>query len=340
VSDFDVRLRAVTKTFGGRRALDDVTLDVRAGEFFSLLGPSGCGKTSLLRLLAGFDVPDAGTIELAGRDMRGVPPHRRDVNLIFQNYALFPHLDAGSNVAFGLRLQGADDISGRVARALAQVGLGGYERRSTTTLSGGEQQRVAIARALVTRPRVLLLDEPLGALDLPLRRGLQEELRRLQRELRMTFVYVTHDQDEALALSDRVAVLRDGRVEQVGTPREIYEHPATRFVAGFVGAANFLDGTGDGLVVRTEDGLVVPSPVRGPVTLLVRPEKLRLDGGVGCPAVVQEILYHGSTTRLVLRAGARTWVVEDLHGGAARGLRVGQSTTLSWRPEDVQVLER
>jgi ABC-type Fe3+/spermidine/putrescine transport system ATPase subunit len=194
VDEFDVTLRGVIKTFGGRRAVDDVTLDIRRGEFFSLLGPSGCGKTTLMRIIAGFDAADSGAVSLGGIDMAGVPPHKRDVNMVFQNYALFPHLSVGENVAFGLRIAKRDDVEGRVKRTLEKVSLAGYEARSVTTLSGGEQQRVALARAIVTGPRVLLLDEPLSALDLKLRKGLQAELRRLQRELAMTFIFVTHDQ--------------------------------------------------------------------------------------------------------------------------------------------------
>jgi spermidine/putrescine transport system ATP-binding protein len=340
VSEYDVRARGVTKSFGGRRAVDDITLEIRRGEFFSLLGPSGCGKTTLMRMVAGFEFPESGTVELAGRDMAGVPPHKRDVNMVFQNYALFPHLDVAENVAFGLRLQKSDDIAGRVSRALAMVNLSGYERRSPTTLSGGEQQRVALARAIVPGPRVLLLDEPLGALDLKLRKGLQEELRRLQRELGMTFLYVTHDQEEALAMSDRIAVMNQGRIEQVAAPEEIYERPATRFVAGFVGAANFFDGTGDGATVRTADGLSIEAPASGPVTLVVRPEKMRVNGGKGIPARVEEILYQGASTSIILRAGERKILVEDANDDAPAPVRVGETTTVSWRPEDVRVLPR
>jgi spermidine/putrescine transport system ATP-binding protein len=340
VSEYDVRVRGVTKSFGGRRAVDDITLDIRRGEFFSLLGPSGCGKTTLMRMVAGFESPDRGTVQLAGRDMAGVPPHKRDVNMVFQNYALFPHLDVAANVAFGLKLQNADDIPGRVSRALAMVNLAGYERRSPTTLSGGEQQRVALARAIVPGPRVLLLDEPLGALDLKLRKGLQEELRRLQRELKMTFLYVTHDQEEALAMSDRIAVMNQGRIEQVAPPEEIYERPATRFVAGFVGTANFFEGTGDGKVVRTADGLSIEAPATGPVTLVVRPEKMRVNGGPGIPVRVEEVLYQGSSTSIILRAGERKILVEDANDDAPAPVRVGESTTVSWRPEDVRILAR
>jgi spermidine/putrescine transport system ATP-binding protein len=348
VDELDVALRGVTKSFGGRRVVDGVTLEIRRGEFFSLLGPSGCGKTTLLRLVAGFEAPDAGTLLLGGRDVAGVPAHQRDVNMVFQNYALFPHLDVAGNVAFGLRIARVPDVDGCVRRVLDRVNLSGYERRAPSTLSGGEQQRVALARAIVTGPRVLLLDEPLAALDLKLRVGLREELRRLQRELAMTFVYVTHDQEEALAMSDRVAVLNAGRVEQVGTPEEIYERPATRFAAEFVGRANFFEGTGDGKVVRTADGLAIDSAARGEVTLLVRPERMRIEGGPldaardkpGISARVEEVLYQGASTSVVLRAGARRLLVEDAHGGAPARLRVGETATVSWLPEDVRVLPR
>ncbi len=335
MDDFDISLRGVTKSFGGRRAVDHVSLDIRRGEFFSLLGPSGCGKTTLMRLVAGFEAPDAGTILLGGADVARVPPHKRDVNMVFQSYALFPHLDVAANVAFGLRMMRADDIPGRVRRALEMVGLAGYDRRAPLTLSGGEQQRVALARAVVTGPRVLLLDEPLGALDLKLRKGLQEELRRLQRELRMTFLHVTHDQEEALAMSDRIALMNRGAVEQVGTPAEIYERPATRFAAEFVGSANLFEGTGDGRVVRTADGLAIEAAATGPVTLVVRPEKMRLNGGGGIAARVEEVLYQGASTSIILRAGDHRLVVCD---GAAARVRVGETATVSWNPDDVRVL--
>jgi len=340
VDEHDVTLRGVTKTFGGRRAVDDVSLTIRRGEFFSLLGPSGCGKTTLMRMIAGFESADSGAITLGGADMAGVPPHRRDVNMVFQSYALFPHLTVAENVAFGLRIAKMDDVPGRVARALAKVNLSGYEKRSPTTLSGGEQQRVALARAIVTGPRVLLLDEPLSALDLKLRKGLQEELRRLQRELAMTFVFVTHDQEEALGMSDRIALMNNGRVEQVGTPEEIYEQPATRFAAEFVGSGNFFEGTGDGRTVRTKDGITIEAAASGDVTLLVRPEKMRLNGGQGVSARVEEVLYQGASMSIILKAGERRLLVEDANDGALARVRVGETTTVSWRPEDVLVLPR
>ena len=303
---FDIAARGVIKSFGARRVVDDVTLEIRRGEFFSLLGPSGCGKSTLMRVIAGFEAADAGVIHLGGADMRDVPPHRRDCNMVFQSYALFPHLDVAGNVAFGLNGDGA----ARVAECLALVNLAGYERRAIGTLSGGEQQRVAIARAVAPRPRVLLLDEPLGALDLKLRKGLQEELRRLQRSLGMTFLHVTHDQEEALAMSDRIAVMNQGRLEQVGPPREIYEAPATRFVAGFVGTANFL-----------EEGMV-------------RPEKIRL-GAEGRPAVVEDVLYQGAVVHVVLKAGERKIVAEGNFD-----VRPGQAVHVSWKAEDVRTFSR
>jgi spermidine/putrescine transport system ATP-binding protein len=340
VDEFDVTLRGVTKAFGGRRAVDEVTLDIRRGEFFSLLGPSGCGKTTLMRIIAGFDAADSGTVTLGGTDMAGVPPHKRDVNMVFQNYALFPHLSVGENVAFGLRLLKRDDIEGRVRRALEKVSLVGYEPRSVTTLSGGEQQRVALARAIVTGPRVLLLDEPLSALDLKLRKGLQAELRRLQRELAMTFIFVTHDQEEALAMSDRIAVLNRGRVEQVGAPTDIYERPATRFAAEFVGAGNFFEGAGDGRVFRTKDGLSFDAAAAGDATLLVRPEKMRLNAGTGLSARVEEVLYQGASTSIILKTGDRRLLVDDHNDGDLSNVRVGDMAVVSWRPEDVLVLPK
>jgi spermidine/putrescine transport system ATP-binding protein len=340
VDEFDVTLRGVTKSFGGRRAVDDVTLDIRRGEFFSLLGPSGCGKTTLMRIIAGFESADSGSVALGGADMAGIPPHRRDFNMVFQNYALFPHLSVGGNIEFGLRIAKADDLPGRVARALDKVNLGGYEKRSVTTLSGGEQQRVALARAIVTGPRVLLLDEPLSALDLKLRKGLQAELRRIQRELAMTFIFVTHDQEEALAMSDRIAVLNQGRVEQVGKPEDIYERPATRFTAEFVGAGNFFEGSGDGRTFRTKDGLSFDAAAAGEAVILVRPEKMRLGADPGVACRVEEILYQGASRSIILRAGARRLFVEDANDGSSANVRVGQPVSVSWRPEDGLVLPR
>ena len=335
-----VELREVSKRFGTRCAVDRVSLAIRRGEFFALLGPSGCGKSTLLRLINGFEPPDEGVILLDGADVARVPTHRRDVNMVFQSYALFPHLDVAGNVAFGLRQQKAKNIDGRVGEALARVGLSGYERRAPATLSGGEQQRVALARAIVTGPRVLLLDEPLSALDRKLREGLQEELRRLQRSLGMTFVYVTHDQGEALALSDRIAVMNQGRVEQLGTPREIYERPATRFVAGFVGAGNFFEGEGDGRRVHLREGFELALAAQGQVTLLVRPERMRLGGQRGIAARVKEVLYQGSSTSIVLETCGRKILVEETANGVPCAARSGDMATVSFRPEDATLLPR
>ena len=240
----EIQLLDLEKRFREVRAVDGVSLEVGAGEFFSLLGPSGCGKTTTLRMIGGFELPTGGTILLRGRDVTADPPDKRPVNMVFQNYALFPHLDVGDNVAFGLKRKGVakDETARRVGEALELVHLTGYERRKPNQLSGGQQQRVALARALVNRPNVLLLDEPLGALDLKLRRQLQVELKRIQSEVGITFVYVTHDQEEALTMSDRIAVMHAGKVEQLGTPEELYERPATRFVADFIGSTNLLRG--------------------------------------------------------------------------------------------------
>ena len=241
----EIRLVELSKDFRDVRAVDHVSLDIRAGEFFSLLGPSGCGKTTTLRMIGGFELPSEGRIELRGVDVTRTAPDKRPVNMVFQHYALFPHLDVGENVAFGLRRRQVrrDEIARRVGEALDLVRLPGYQRRRAHQLSGGQQQRVALARALVNRPTVLLLDEPLGALDLKLRRQLQVELKRIQTEVGITFVYVTHDQEEALTMSDRIAVMNSGHVEQLGTPEELYERPATRFVADFIGTTNLMVGT-------------------------------------------------------------------------------------------------
>src|SRR5438270_7550366 len=288
-----VRLTDVRKTYGEVVAVERLSLDVLAGEFFTLLGPSGSGKTTTLRVIAGFELPDSGTVELHGSDVTGSPPYERPVNTVFQDYALFPHMNVLDNVAYGLRVKGVGrrERADRAAQALQMVRLSGVEERRPIQLSGGQRQRVALARANVNRPRVLLLDEPLGALDLKLRQEMQLELKAIQRELseRITFIYVTHDQDEALTMSDRIAVFSDGRIEQVGTPGEIYERPANEFVAAFVGTSNII--------------------VRDGRRYLVRPERIRLlaDGeqharGVG--GVVREVAYLGPVTRYVVESDA------------------------------------
>src|SRR4051794_18639257 len=286
----DIALERVTKRFGEVTAVDELSLDIEHGEFFSMLGPSGCGKTTTLRMVAGFEEVTAGTIRLGEQDVPNTPPYRRDVNTVFQNYALFPHLNVFENVAFGLRRKKLADteIKRKVGEFLALVELPGYERRKTSQLSGGQQQRVALARALINHPRVLLLDEPLGALDLKLRKQMQLELKRIQTEVGITFVYVTHDQDEAMTMSDRIAVMRAGRIEQLGSAEALYERPATAFVSGFLGVSNLLDGrvasaSGDGLEIELSTGRHIRAAgahhaysVGQEVSAGVRPEKLRI----------------------------------------------------------------
>ncbi|MFI5495072.1 ABC transporter ATP-binding protein [Actinoplanes sp. NPDC051859] len=336
-------------------ALRATDLTVGRGEFFSLLGPSGCGKTTTMRLIAGFEEPTAGTVYLDGHDVTGVPPHRRDVNMVFQSYALFPHLNTYRNVAFGLerRKVGRTEIRRRVGEILDIVDLTGLEQRFPRELSGGQQQRVALARALVNRPRALLLDEPLGALDLKLRQHMQVELKRIQREVGVTFVYVTHDQDEALTMSDRIAVMRAGSIEQLGTPREIYERPATRFVAGFIGAANLLDGAADsvadGIAVLAygpgERVLVpVPDSVRpgDALEVSVRPEKIGLSrdepagaGNSTLTGVVADVVYHGTATSYTVKTGtgADLVVFGQNTASAADLAGPGDRVFLTWSPQ-------
>ena len=312
-----VQLEGLVKRFGDVVAVAGIDLDIPAGEFFSLLGPSGCGKTTTLRLIAGFERPTEGRIVLDGVDMANTPPHKRNVNTVFQNYALFPHLSVEENVAFGLRYKGVtkQEAKRKVAEALELVRLSGFERRRPSQLSGGQQQRVALARALVLNPAVLLLDEPLGALDAKLRKALQIELKALQEEVGITFVYVTHDQEEALTMSDRIAVMSNGLVEQVGPPSEVYEEPATAYVADFLGVSNLMSGTAtgpaDGDRCRVELGsfqlLAGQGDVdaRGPVRLCIRPERVLLEpqGTTGenrVPGMVQRVVYVGSTIQVLV----------------------------------------
>ncbi|MGH3030186.1 MAG: ABC transporter ATP-binding protein [Gaiellaceae bacterium] len=308
-----VTLEGVSKRFGPVEAVRELTLDVREGEFFSLLGPSGCGKTTTLRLIAGFEEPTTGRILLGGKDVTQTPPHKRPVNTVFQSYALFPHLSVRDNVAFGLRFQNAPkgERGRRVAETLALVQLEGMEKRRPSQLSGGQQQRVALARALVLEPAVLLLDEPLGALDAKLRRALQLELKAIQRAVGITFVYVTHDQEEALTMSDRMAVMSKGLVQQLGTPKEVYEEPATAFVADFLGVSNLMSAraAGGGLVRLGSDELVAgrgDQGTSGDVRLTIRPERVRLEppdsGGENrLQGVVERVVYLGPTTQVVIR---------------------------------------
>jgi len=343
----DVVLRGLEKRYGATRALDGVSLDVAPGEFFTLLGPSGCGKTTTLRAVAGFVAPDAGDVLIRGTRVNQVPPHRRHVGLVFQSYALFPHRTVKQNVAFGLRMQRTPraEINHLVSEALALVQLPEHGARYPRELSGGEQQRVALARALVTRPAVLLLDEPLGALDKKLRDHMKIELKRLQRDVGVTTIYVTHDQEEALTMSDRVAVMRAGRVEQVGAPREIYETPGTVFVAGFIGNTNLLAGRSRGGAAVECAGVTIGvaggAPSAGaPVTVAVRPERIRLDDAGRLDnevaATVAHVVYQGETVRYLLAAdgGLELQAVEL---GRVR-FPAGSRVRASWAAADAHVL--
>jgi spermidine/putrescine transport system ATP-binding protein len=314
----EIRLMELSKQFAEVTAVDSIDLHITGGEFFSLLGPSGCGKTTTLRMIAGFEQPSEGRILLDGSDVAYTPPHKRNVNTVFQNYALFPHLNVFDNVAFGLRRakRPKDEMRRRVREALELVQLGGFEKRRPSQLSGGQQQRVALARALVLNPAVLLLDEPLGALDAKLRKALQIELKTLQQEVGITFLYVTHDQEEALTMSDRLAVMNGGRVEQIGAPQEVYEDPETLFVADFLGVSNLMDATGRGLVdgrCRVDIGRFEleagagPSDVTGPVKVVIRPERIELEpheadaGPNRLPGMVERVVYVGSAVQVLVR---------------------------------------
>ena len=330
-----VELRGVTKRFGELVAVDDLELDLASGEFFTLLGPSGCGKTTTLRMIAGFERPDAGAIRIEGEDVARLPAHKRPTNTVFQSYALFPHLSVEDNVGFGLKRKRVSkaEIAERVAAELERVGLAAEAKRRPAQLSGGMQQRVALARALVNLPKVLLLDEPLGALDLKLRKGLQVELKRIQREVGITFVYVTHDQEEALTMSDRIAVMNRGRVEQIGSPEQIYDWPETTFVAGFIGVSNLMPArvAGPGRV-KLESG---PELAAETASLTVG-EHPRVEG------VVESSLYLGTATQIVvaLGEGARmTVLVPNADEGARQGLPGGGAkVSLSWAPEHTSVV--
>ncbi|HSE81248.1 MAG TPA: ABC transporter ATP-binding protein [Gaiellaceae bacterium] len=308
----------MSKRFADVTAVDHLDLVIAGGEFFSLLGPSGCGKTTTLRMIAGFEQPSEGRILLDGVDVAYTPPHKRNVNTVFQNYALFPHLNVFDNVAFGLRRAKCpkDELKRRVAEALELVRMSGLERRKSSQLSGGQQQRVALARALVLNPSVLLLDEPLGALDAKLRKALQIELKTLQQEVGITFLYVTHDQEEALTMSDRLAVMNGGRVEQIGAPQDVYEDPETLFVADFLGVSNLMDATGRGSVdgrCRVETGRFEldagggPPDVTGPAKLVIRPERVELEpheadfGPNRLPGMVERVVYVGSAVQVLVR---------------------------------------
>ena len=348
-----VELRGLSKAFGGVVAVDGISLAVGRGEFLTLLGPSGCGKTTTLRLIGGFEVPTAGEVVIGGEAMGGRPPHRRPVNTVFQHYALFPHMTVGRNVGYGLEMAGIakPERARRVEEALELVRLPGIAGRRPAELSGGQRQRVALARALVNRPAVLLLDEPLGALDLGLRRAMQGELTRLNREVGATFVYVTHDQDEALTMSDRVAVMNEGRVVQVGTPKEVYERPRNRFVAGFVGETNLLEGRvrhvdGEETAVEVPGSGVLRAVAAGKVavgeraTVAVRPEQVALWEEVppgaadwnAVDGVLAEVDYLGPRTRYVVRlaGGARMAVSRQNRGGGGPEPRPGEAVRVGF----------
>jgi spermidine/putrescine transport system ATP-binding protein len=357
-----VELRAVTKRFDDLVAVDAIDLAFRQGEFFTLLGPSGCGKTTTLRMVAGFEEPSEGEVLIEGADVAGLPAHRRPTNTVFQTYALFPHLSVRENVAFGLRRKKVPkaEISQRVDAELERVGLAAEGNRRPAQLSGGQQQRVALARALVNLPKVLLLDEPLGALDQKLRKGLQIELKRIQREVGITFVYVTHDQEEALTMSDRIAVMNRGAIEQIGVPEDVYERPETTFVAGFIGVSNLMPGTVSSVSngrahVDLESGVGVEASGNGLATgerchAVVRPEKLRIsraedpapDGQPSVEGVVDSSVYLGTTTQIVVRLhGDVPMTVLVPNADEAERQRLpggGASVRLSWAPEHIHLV--
>jgi spermidine/putrescine transport system ATP-binding protein len=362
VPTVDVKLVDVVKKFGEAVAVDHIDLEVRDGEFFSLLGPSGCGKTTTLRMIGGFEAPTSGLIELQGQDVTWLPPYKRNVNTVFQNYALFPHLTIYENVAFGLRRKGVKDseVQSRVKDMLKLVELSGFDARRPTQISGGQAQRVALARALINKPAVLLLDEPLGALDLKLRKQMQVELKRIQQEVGITFIYVTHDQEEAMTMSDRIAVMNKGRYEQLGEPEALYERPTTRFVAGFLGVSNLLPGAVEGndgthASVRLEDGTYVRAPRgivgdRANVSIGVRPEKIRLHEAETEPpaghnhmsGVVRDASYLGVSTQYLVEAqgGARIMVYEQNVERATKAelWAPGESVQMTWSPDHTFVV--
>ena len=355
----DVRLEGVTKRFKDTVAVAGIDLEISHGEFFSLLGPSGCGKSTTLAIIGGFEEPTSGAVYLGGQEMNRVPPYRRDVNTVFQSYALFPHLDVTANVSFGLRRRklGRDEIRRRAAGALELVGLAGLEQRKPVQLSGGQQQRVALARALVNEPRVLLLDEPLGALDLKLRKQMQVELKRIQREVRVTFLYVTHDQEEALAMSDRLAVMNEGLIEQIGSPEDVYDRPATEFVAEFLGASNLLPGR----VVGTESGVARIALDDGPemrlpadrlpggrerVKVGVRPEKVHPFRAGDADAwnenevrgQVVTATYLGLGHQLEVSGPGGATLTVYIQNAGEQTPRPGEEVRLRWRPEHTFVV--
>ncbi len=356
----DVRLSNVTKSYGTVTAVDDLSLVIESGEFFSLLGSSGCGKTTTLSMVGGFQEPTSGQIYLGGTDVSRLPPYKRDVNTVFQSYALFPHLTVAENVAFGLKRKkvAKSEIAGRVAEILRLVDLNGFEDRKPALLSGGQQQRVALARALVNRPKLLLLDEPLGALDLKLRKQMQIELKRIQSEVGITFLYVTHDQEEAIVMSDRLAVMSNGKIEQVGPPDQVYDRPATEFVAGFLGASNMMWGevhaeSGAMLAVRLEDGVEIAVPKSAAeghgkrLRLGVRPEKIAVlpmsepvgEGWNVLSGAITLNVYTGIGHQYTVRDPVgRDFAVYVQNTQAARGPALGEAVQIAWRAEHTFVV--
>ncbi|VXB07546.1 ABC transporter ATP-binding protein [Pseudoclavibacter sp. 8L] len=335
-----VTLTGIRKKFGDFTAVESLDLQVRSGEFFSMLGPSGSGKTTVLRMIAGFERPTEGTIELGGTDVTDVPPFSREVNTVFQDYALFPHMTIAQNVAYGLRVRRASkaERTERVQQALEQVQLAHLADRKPSQLSGGQRQRIALARALILKPRVLLLDEPLGALDKQLREQMQIELKQIQREIGITFIFVTHDQEEALTLSDRIAVFNQGRIEQIGSPVEVYDSPATPFVAGFLGVSNLLEAD----AARTAtgiDGLVSIRPERITLHAIDTVTAPGLHSAVG---VVEEVVYTGPSTRFIIRTDADVRLISEMHNTetstTSRGFSRGSTVRATWHEEHVAVI--
>jgi spermidine/putrescine transport system ATP-binding protein len=358
---FAIQAENLVRRFGDVEALSHVSVNIRKGEFFSLLGPSGCGKTTLLRLIAGLDLPDEGALRITGKDVTDVPAHKRPVNTVFQSYALFPHMTVRDNVAFGLRMKNiaAKDISERVGRIMEIVQISQFADRKPAQLSGGQKQRVALARALVNEPEVLLLDEPLGALDLKLRKQLQVELHQLQRRLGITFIFVTHDQDEALVMSDRIAVMNHGKIEQLDGVKEIYEHPDTRFVAQFLGSCNLFEGPVEALngsiaIVKTSIGSLNVDITHAPrevvpgdnITLAIRPEKIalheagKLTAANHLPASIEDLVYSGAETQYRLRIAEQVLhsCALNSHAGHQR-LQVGQKLAVQLPPDALIVLK-
>jgi putative spermidine/putrescine transport system ATP-binding protein len=329
----DISVRGLTKRYGDVVAVDGIDLDISAGEFFTMLGPSGSGKTTTLRMIAGFEKPDEGTIELAGEDVSRLPPYDRPVNTVFQDYALFPHMTVEENVEYGLMVKKVKRRERRLraGEALDMVRLGGYGDRKPSQLSGGQRQRVALARAIVNQPRVLLLDEPLGALDLKLRQEMQIELKSIQRGLGITFVYVTHDQEEALTMSDRLAVFNQGRIEQIGPPAAVYEHPESEFIAGFVGVSNVIERDGRRYTVRPEK-----------ITLLMNGEAPQTGAHVE-QGIVRDVQYVGPVTRYHValdRGGELQVLAQNLDEGSSEVLEArGRRVSLEWRPEQESVID-